>query len=157
VFYQPAAEWGQWYWPIDQSVVDTADQYDSPFKQQLVQLVFSRINCSMTKDTHGVISKSRKSPQPSGRYYNAADLIGMWNRSCGFCPCGRPIYFSDETAWAFGHSPPDTCQATVQRLDPEIIHLRHNCADTLICLGCNGKTNFSSAHNSSDSSNHPCQ
>ena len=132
------ADHGQWFWPIDDNWLLSADD-DHGWKLSLTQLIKGRLDESYSRDQQRLVSGVCVNPQPAGRYLAANDWIGMWNRSCCKCPtCPNHMWIGYGPM--LEDKPPNRCQATVQRLDNSIIHLRSNCADVLVCKTCNSKT-----------------
>jgi hypothetical protein len=145
-------ERGDYFWHINESVLATADQADI-WKKPLVWMLYSRVRSMMKVDVLRLICGSRALEQDAGRYVNQADIIRMWNNSVGKCPCGQSIYLGWQQDWDERHAnnrdgiPAKRQAACVQRLNPDGIHLRENCADTLVCMSCDAHTNFNSASN----------
>lgn len=130
------ADHGQWFYPIDDEWVFGAPDEKFGWKRSLITILKDHIwNCYQA-DQDGFIGGIRTNPQPAGRYLNFADWISMWNKSGGKCPtCNHDIWIGYDPL--LEDAPPQCYKATIQRLDDTIIHLRSNCADSLICLRCN--------------------
>jgi hypothetical protein len=130
------ADHGQWFFPIDDAWVFGAPDEKHGWTSSLVKLLQKRIENCMMHDQETLIGGTSANPQPAGRYINKADVISMWNKSGGKCPsCSHDIWIGYNPL--LEDEPPARRRATVQRLDDTIIHLRSNCANSLLCHSCN--------------------
>ena len=136
-------EEGQYFWHIGMDWLDSADELHG-WTRSLTDILSYRLRDAQYNDACGLISESRSAQQPPGRYINHADLIRRWNRSGGICPCGRHIYIGWEQEWELDDrdAPTGSCLACIQRIDPSVIHLESNVADTMICHQCDTATHY---------------
>ena len=153
------SEHGEYFEPVHESWLESADQHHG-WTQPLTALITSRITGMYVADLAGLIAGARESPQPRGRYLNFADYIQRWNASCGKCVCGRDIFLGAEDSWPKNGKgqpiPPEGAfRASVQRLDPMVMHLEWNCAPTLVCSRCDCHTQYNDRY-MHDGSTHPC-
>ena len=150
LYVPQTADLGEYFWPIDEAWLESADQYHGWVKP-LTYLIARRIESMMNSDSCRIIAGAAISPQPAGRYLNYADYASRWNASCGKCPCGKNIFLGAEDTWLKDSRgqpiPPDgVSQACVQRMDTSIIHLEWNCAPTLICSDCSDHATYNVTH-----------
>ena len=139
-----AAEHGQYFYQIDESWLDSANEKHG-WTQPLTEILKTRMDSMIAADNHGLITGSRTVDQPSGRYMNPADYIRRWNATCCKCKCGIDTYLGWETDWVENvreEEPWVHQRATVQRIDPAVMHLESNCAPRLMCHSCNSTANW---------------
>lgn len=158
----PPGRRGQYFMPITEEWIDRCDDPNfqsstasdswNPYTKDLAHILTERVGNKFEDDRDGLICGNLSAPQPSGRYLNAADVVGMWNASRGICAtCQNEIYLFEWWNW-LDHSfdpprrdeaaPPKAQQATVQRACNHIMHLVDNCSRVMVCLGCNSITNY---------------
>jgi len=132
----PNTEYGRWFSPIDDAWVFGTPEERHGWRRSLVTIISQRINNLYHSDQDNLICGSVDNPQPAGPYMNPADFIEMWNLSGGKCPsCGNDMWIDYDPGME--DRPPIGNGASIQRLNNRIIHLRSNCANSLICRSCN--------------------
>ena len=137
---------GEHFWPITYELVRKSDECDAPWSRCLYEILRGRLTNCYQSDAQGLISQSRIIAQPSGRYVNPADIIKRWNASLGRCQCGRHIWLAWEDPWDWLSEEEKNKRALgsacLQRINPTLLHLEHNVADTMICQYCSSATNY---------------
>ena len=132
----PNTKYGRWFWPIDDDWVFGTPEERHGWRRSLVTIIRTRFSNLYHSDQVNLICGTCDNPQPSGPYITQADWIKMWNQSGGICPsCGNDMWIDYDPGME--DPPPGASSATIQRLNNRIIHLRSNCADSLICRSCN--------------------
>ena len=132
----PNTKYGRWFWPIDDDWVFGTPEERHGWRRSLVTIIRTRFSNLYHSDQVNLICGTCDNPQPSGPYITHADWIKMWNQSGGICPsCGNDMWIDYDPGME--DPPPGASSATIQRLNNRIIHLRSNCADSLICRSCN--------------------
>jgi hypothetical protein len=132
----PNTEYGRWFSPIDDAWVFGTPEERHGWRSSLVTIIQQRLSNLYNSDQANLICGTCDNPQPPGPYITPADWIKMWNQSGGKCPtCGNDMWIGYDPLME--DRPPISCLASIQRLNNCIIHLRSNCADSLICRSCN--------------------